>query len=324
MRKNLYKMLVTGGAGFIGSEFVRQGVRKGYNVMVVDALTYAGDIKRLEEINGRYTFYKADICNKKQMESIFVKEKPKIIVNFAAHTHVDRSIYNASPFIETNVRGTQAMLDLSKIFQIKKFVQISTDEVYGEIKKGSFSEDAPLNPSSPYAASKAAADLLVKSYIRTYGIPAMIIRPCNNYGPWQHPEKFIPLAISKALKNEKISVYGNGQNVREWLYVSDCIEAVFLILEKGKIGNIYNIGSAEELKNIEVARKILKILSKPQRLIEFIKDRPGHDYRYSLDCKKIREKFSWQAKINFMKGLEKTIYWNIKNKQWINKKLKNA
>lgn len=252
MRKKLYKILVTGGAGFMGSEFVRQAVkrvsspRRRLSLIIVDKLTYAGDLRRLEEVKGKYKFYKADICNQVVMESIFKKEHPEIVVHFAASTHVDRSIQDASPFIETNIKGTQILLDVSRKYKIKKFIHISSDEVYGEIKKDSFSEDSPLRPNSPYAASKAAADLLIKSYIRTYNFPAIIVRPCNNYGSWQYPEKLIPLAILKALRNEKIPVYGKGQNIREWLYVSDCIDAIFLILEKGKIDEIYNIGSGQE------------------------------------------------------------------------------
>lgn len=320
MRKKLYKILVTGGAGFMGSEFVRQAVkrvsspRRRLSLIIVDKLTYAGDLRRLEEVKGKYKFYKADICNQVVMESIFKKEHPEIVVHFAASTHVDRSIQDASPFIETNIKGTQILLDVSRKYKIKKFIHISSDEVYGEIKKDSFSEDSPLRPNSPYAASKAAADLLIKSYIRTYNFPAIIVRPCNNYGSWQYPEKLIPLAILKALRNEKIPVYGKGQNIREWLYVSDCIDAIFLILEKGKIDEIYNIGSGQEKRNIDVVKQILDILGKPQNLIEFVKDRPGHDIRYRLNSEKIRKEISWQPKIKFDSGLENTVKWYIEYK----------
>ena len=306
------RILVTGGAGFIGSEFVRQIIPEGYKPIVVDKLTYAGDLERLKEVRGKYKFYKADICNKKKIEEIFAREKPQIIVNFAAETHVDRSIINATPFIETNIKGTQVLLDASEKYKIKKFIHISTDETYGEIKRGRFSEDSPLSPNSPYAASKAAADLLIKAYIRTYKFPAMIIRPCNNYGPWQYPEKFIPVVICKALQNKKIPVYAQGLNRREWLYVADCVAAIALILEKGKIGEIYNVGSGVEKRNIDVARSILKMLGKSENLIQFVKDRPGHDFRYALDSPKI-QKLGWKPRVDFYEGLRKTVKWFASN-----------
>ncbi|OQX53994.1 MAG: dTDP-glucose 4,6-dehydratase [Candidatus Omnitrophica bacterium 4484_213] len=317
------RILVTGGAGFIGSEFVRQIIPESYKPIVVDKLTYAGDLERLKEVRGKYKFYKADICNKKKIEEIFAREKPQIIVNFAAETHVDRSIINATPFIETNIKGTQVLLDASEKYKIKKFIHISTDETYGEIKKGRFSEDSPLSPNSPYAASKAAADLLIRAYIRTYKFPAMIIRPCNNYGPWQYPEKFIPVVICKALQNKKIPVYAQGLNRREWLYVADCVAAIALILEKGKIGKIYNVGSGVEKRNIDVAKSILKMLGKSENLIQFVKDRPGHDFRYALDSPKI-QKLGWKPKVDFYQGLRKTVKWFTSNslrgfreKRWI-------
>jgi dTDP-glucose 4,6-dehydratase len=327
MRKKLPKVLVTGGAGFMGSEFVRQAInrdcprqsysevfKRGLSLTVVDKLTYAGDLRRLKEVEGKYKFYKADICNKNLIALIFKKERPEVIVNFAASTHVDKSIQDATPFVETNIKGTQILLDVSRKYKVKKFIQISTDECYGEIKKGKFSEDSPLIPSSPYAASKAAADLLIKSYIRTYNFPAIIVRPCNNYGPWQYPEKLIPLTISKALKNERVPVYGKGQNIREWLYVSDCVEATLLTLVKGRIGEVYNIGSGEELKNIDVVKLILKFLGKSEKLIEFVKDRPGHDFRYSLNTNKIKNELGWQALVKFENGLERTVKWCIENR----------
>ncbi|MBL7197089.1 MAG: dTDP-glucose 4,6-dehydratase [Candidatus Omnitrophica bacterium] len=307
------KILITGGAGFIGSEFVRQAVRKGYKPVVIDKLTYAGDLRRLEEVKGKYKFYKADICNKKKIGGIFSKEKPEVVTNFAASTHVDRSIQDASPFIETNIKGTQILLDAAKKYKIKKYIQISSDEVYGEIKKGSFTEDSPLSPNSPYAASKAAADMLVKAYQRTYNLPVIIVRPCNNYGPWQYPEKLIPVVILKALKNKKIPVYAKGDNIREWLYVSDTCQAIFAILEKARAGQIYNVGSGEERKNLEVVKEILKILNKPQSLIEFVKDRPGHDFRYSLNSAKIKKELNWKAKMKFEEGLRKTVKWYLSN-----------
>ena len=320
MRSGIFKILVTGGAGFIGSSFVRFLVRKNHRVIVVDKLTYAGDLKRLDQIRGKYKFYKTDICDERQIDAIFKRERPQIVAHFAAETHVDRSIVNASPFIETNIKGTQTILDTSRKYKIKKFIHISTDEVYGEIKKGKFSEDSPLNPSSPYAASKAAADLLIKSYIRTYDFPAIIIRPCNNYGPWQYPEKLIPLSILKILKNEKVPVYAEGKNAREWLYVQDCASGIFEICKKGKIGQIYNLGSGYEKKNIEVAKMILKILNKPKSMIQFVKDRPGHDIRYSLSSKKVFAEVKWQAKVKFEEGIKFTVNWCLKHKDWLLRK----
>jgi len=323
MHKRLPKILITGGAGFIGSVFTRLAVKRGYQVILADKLTYAGDLKRLIEIKGRYKFYRVDISHKKQIESIFKKENPRIIVNFAAESHVDRSIRDATPFIETNILGTQVLLDAAKNYKLDKVIHLSTDEVYGEILKGQFNENSPLKPNSPYAASKAAADLLIKAYIRTYDFPAIIIRPCNNYGPWQYPEKLIPLAILKILRKEKVPVYGNGKNMREWLYVEDCAEGIFQILEKGKKGEIYNLGSGQERQNIEVVKMILEILNKKQNMIEFVKDRPGHDIRYKLHSQKSLNEIGWQPKIKLKNGLENTIYWCLEHKDWLLSKYRN-
>ncbi len=340
MRKKLSKILVTGGAGFIGSAFVRlllsrdgssaesrtpaAPIRRGAYIrklIVVDKLTYAGDLKRLKEVKGRYKFYKADISDKKRMELIFRTERPDIIVHFAAESHVDRSIHDSTAFILTNVIGTQVLLDLSRKYKIKRLVHISTDEVYGEIKKGRFAEGSPLKPNSPYAASKAAADLLIRSYIRTYKLPAIIIRPCNNYGPWQYPEKLIPLTIAMAMQNKRVPVYAKGLNVREWLYVSDCAEAVMFLLRKGKAGEVYNIGSGHQERNLDVVRRILKILGKPSALIEFVRDRPGHDWRYALDSSKIKE-LGWRSKADFDSGLNETVDWHRQNQGWLESKAK--
>lgn len=317
MYSKLYKILITGGAGFIGSAFIRHIIRKGYDVTVIDKLTYAGDLERLKEVRRKHKFYKIDICNKIQIESILKREGPEVIVHFAAATHVDRSIEDPIPFIKTNVRGTQVLLDASRKYKMKKFIHISTDEVYGEIKRGEFSESSPLRPSSPYAASKAAADLLVKAYIRTYNFPAIIIRACNTYGPWQYPEKLIPLAILKILKNEKIPIYGDGKNIREWLYVEDCIDGIFQILERGKIGEVYNLGSGDERENIEVVKEILKILNRSKKLIEFVGDRPGHDIRYRLNSEKVYREIGWETKINFREGINLTVDWYLKHKGWL-------
>lgn len=316
------KLLVTGGAGFIGSEFVRSGVRKGYAIVVVDNLTYAGDMERLKEIEKEITFYRADITNKDSIEHIFKTEKPVVVVHFAAESHVDRSILDASPFLDTNIRGTQVLLDIARKYGSGKFINISTDEIYGEIKgEGQFYETTPLNPSSPYSTSKAAADMLGRAYHRTYGIPVITVRPSNNYGPYQYPEKFIPVVILKALSNEKVPVYGKGENIREWLFVSDCIDAIFEILEKGRIGEIYNVGSGEEKRNIDVVKTVLKLLGKPEDLIEFIKDRPGHDFRYSLNSDKISGQIGWKSRIKFPEGIDRTVKWYMDNMKWVNSKL---
>ena len=328
MRKKISKIIVTGGAGFIGSEFVRQlanrdcprsGLSLPYEVIVLDKLTYAGDLERLKAVRGKYKFYKADICDKRQVGTIFKKEKPKVIVNFAAETHVDRSIKDAGVFLETNIKGVQVLLEACRNNKINKFIHISTDEVYGEIRKGKFTEDSNLQPNSPYAASKAAGDLLIKAYIRTYGFPAIIIRPSNNYGPWQYPEKLIPLTIIKLMHNKRTPVYGKGQNIREWLHVSDCARAILLVMEKGSLGETYNIGSNEEKRNIEVVKWIIKNLGKSEKLIEYVKDRPGHDWRYALDVKKIKTELGWHPKISFREGLIDTVKWYMDNSDWLNK-----
>lgn len=317
MRKKLSKILITGGAGFIGSAFVRLIVKAKYLPVIVDKLTYAGDLARLKEVSGKYKFYRTDICNKEKLTQIFKKEKPEIVIHFAAESHVDRSIQDSSPFIETNVKGTQVLLDCSRKYEVKRFVHLSTDEVYGDIAVGKFNECSPLKPNSPYAASKAAADLLVQSYIRTYKFPALIIRPSNNYGPWQYPEKFIPRAILTVIKNQKIPVYADGKNVREWLYVEDCAEGIYQSMIKGKIGEAYNLGSNIEKENIQVAKAILKALESGDDRIEFVKDRPGHDIRYSIETKKINNGINWRSKVNFKDGLKDTVDWCVEHKAWL-------
>lgn len=316
------RLLVTGGAGFIGSEFVRQGVIKGYAITVVDKLTYAGDMERLREVEGDIVFYHADITNREFINRIFKKERPDAVVHWAAESHVDRSILDAAPFLETNVKGTQVLLEASRISGVERFVNISTDEVYGELgSNGRFFETTPLNPNSPYSVSKASSDMLGRAYYRTYGLPVVTVRPSNNYGPWQYPEKLIPLAILKAQDNERIPVYGRGENVREWLFVSDCAEALFTILEKGAPGEVYNVGSGEEKRNIEVVKDILQILGRPEGLIEFVKDRPGHDFRYSLNSEKIGKQLGWQSKVHFQEGIERTVGWYMGNMGWLKDKL---
>lgn len=300
----------------MGSAFVKLLAQNGHKVTVVDNLTYAGDLKRLEEVKGRYGFYKADICDRGKIGEIFRKETPGVVVNFAAATHVDRSILDPRLFTRTNIIGTQVLLDVSRRYGVKRFIHISSDEVYGEIKKGRFDEVSPLKPNSPYAASKASADLLIRSYVRTYGFPAIIIRPCNNYGPWQYPEKLIPMIINRTLQNKKVPVYAKGLNVREWLYVSDCAEAILFLLKKAKIGEVYNIGSGHQEKNIDVVKRILQVLGKSVNLIKFVKDRPGHDFRYELNSSKAK-KLGWRPKVSFIRGLEMTIAWNVANYKWL-------
>ncbi|MDD2752190.1 MAG: dTDP-glucose 4,6-dehydratase [Candidatus Omnitrophica bacterium] len=317
MRRAIPKILVTGGAGFIGSAFLRLMAKKKSRIVLCDKLTYAGDLERLKQVKGKYKFYKTDICDSGAIEKIFRKENPEIVINFAAETHVDRSIVDPSEFLRTNFIGTQVLLDASRKLKVKKFIQISTDEVYGDIEKGSFKEDSPLKPNSPYAASKAAADLLIRSYIRTYNFPAVIIRPSNNYGPWQYPEKLVPLSILKLCRNEKVPVYATGKNVREWLFVEDCAAGILQILLKGTPGRIYNLGGSCEKKNIEVVKSLLKNLQKSSAMIEFVKDRPGHDIRYSLDSSRVRKEIGWLPKTSFQKGIQLTTEWYFKNQNWL-------
>lgn len=318
------KILVTGGAGFIGSEFVRQAVRKRYEIIVVDSLTYAGDMERLKEVEGAYKFYKINIRDYRELKKVFESEKPQIVVHFAAESHVDRSIMDPFSFIKTNVEGTLNLLELSKEYGkwLERFINISTDEVYGDLgEKGMFTEESPLKPNSPYSASKAAADMLGRAYHRTYGLPIITVRPSNNYGPWQYPEKFIPVVIVKAIKDEPIPIYGTGLNVREWLYVEDCADAVLRIMEKGKVGEVYNVASGNERRNLEVAQKILDILGKPRDLITFVEDRPGHDYRYAMDWNKVKNELGWKPKTDFERGIRKTISWFLANFDWVERKI---
>ncbi len=316
------KILTTGTAGFIGSEFVRQAVEKGYDVIVVDCLTYAGDLARLKQVEGHYKFYEADISDFQKIDKIFAEEKPQAVVHWAAETHVDRSIIDASPFMKTNVIGTQSLLEAAKKYSVDKFINIATDEVYGELgETGTFYENTPLEPNSPYSVSKTSADMLGRAYFRTYGTPVVTARPSNNYGPWQFPEKLVPVVFLKAIHNEKIPVYGKGLNIREWLYVSDCADAVMTLLEKAKPGTYYNIGSSQERTNIEVVKNLLKLLNKSDDMIEFVQDRPGHDFRYALNYNKITNELGWKPKILFDEGMKKTVEWYLENLDWAEKKL---
>jgi len=318
------RLLVTGGAGFIGSNFIRYIIKKypQYKIINLDKLTYAGNLDNLKDIenNSNYTFVKGDICDR-----IIVDELSKdveAIVNFAAQSHVDRSIINASDFMHTNIDGTYNLLEAAKRHNISRFIQISTDEVYGWIREGSFKETNPLSPSSPYAASKAAADMVVHSYRITFNLPTIVARSSNNFGPYQYPEKIISLFITNALEDKPLPLYGDGMNVRDWLYVIDNCEAIDLILHKGKEGEIYNIGGGSELRNINLTRMVLKILGKPESLIQPVKDRPGHDRRYSLDCSKIERELGWTPRFDFERALKETVKWYVDN-QWWWKKIKD-
>jgi dTDP-glucose 4,6-dehydratase len=316
------KILVTGGAGFIGSSFVRYVLRTRQEVEVVnfDKLTYAGNLRNLDEVaaDARYTFVRGDIADAAQVSAVFEEHKPEAVVNFAAETHVDRSIEDPTIFLRTNVAGTQCLLEEARRKKVLKFVQISTDEVYGSLGvSGAFREDTPLDPSSPYSASKASADVWVMSYFKTYGFPAVITRCSNNYGPYQFPEKLIPVLISNAMDNKQLPIYGDGMNVREWIFADEHSRAVLMALELGKPGEVYNVGSGDEKPNLEVVREVLRLLGKPESLITFVKDRPGHDRRYAIDCSKIQREWGWKSEISFSDGLAQTINWYQSHSDWI-------
>jgi dTDP-glucose 4,6-dehydratase len=323
MYQKLHKIIVTGGAGFIGSEFVRQGVKNGYRIVVVDNLSYAGDLARLKDVRSHIKFYKVDISQREKLEAVFRKEKPEAMVHFAAETHVDRSIKDAKPFLSTNILGTQNLIELAIKYSLKKMVHISTDEVYGQSTMGWFKETDPIQPRNPYSATKASAELLVNAARVTYGLPVVIVRPSNNYGLWQYPEKFLPVIISSALKDQPIPVYGKGAQIREWLHVSDCARAVFTVLEKGKPGEVYNIGTKFESRNIDTVKRILKLLGKGEELITFVPDRPGHDFRYSVAWEKLK-KLGWSPRVSFKDGIQQTIAWYTKNQAWVEKKKKGS
>ncbi|ABX44027.1 dTDP-glucose 4,6-dehydratase [Lachnoclostridium phytofermentans] len=318
------KILVTGGAGFIGSNFVQYMVNNYPEDTIVnlDALTYAGNLESLKSVEDKpnYRFIKGDISDRVFIMELFEKEAFDVVVNFAAESHVDRSILDPEVFVKTNVLGTLVLLDASKKFQIKRFHQVSTDEVYGDLPIDRtdlfFTEDTPLHTSSPYSSSKASADLFVLSYYRTYGLPVTISRCSNNYGPYHFPEKLIPLMIIRALNNEKLPVYGNGSNVRDWLHVTDHCSAIDLIIRNGKPGEVYNVGGHNEKTNLEVVKEILKALNKPESLIEYVTDRPGHDLRYAIDPSKIEQELGWKPRYHFETGLKQTIDWYLENKDW--------
>ena len=314
------KILVTGGAGFIGSCFIRHMLKShpDYKIINFDCLTYAGNIENLDDIkdNPNYSFVKADICDKKAVDRAV--SEVDCVINFAAESHVDRSILNPEIFIETNIKGTLNLLDCTKKHGIQRYLQVSTDEVYGTLgKDGYFTENTPLAPNSPYSASKAGADMLVRSYFETYKTPVLITRCSNNYGPYQYPEKLIPFFISKLLKGEKVPLYGDGLNVRDWLYVYDHCRAIDTVLHKGREGEVYNVGGHNEKSNIEITKIILKEMGRDENSIEYVKDRLGHDRRYAIDNTKITTELDWEPSLTFEEGIKLTINWYLNNIEWI-------
>jgi dTDP-glucose 4,6-dehydratase len=314
-------ILVTGGAGFIGSNYINfiLNERENYNIINIDKLTYAGNLENLSpsENNPNYTFIKGDITNTELINYIFEKYKIKYVINFAAESHVDRSILGSEVFFRSNVIGTNVLLEASRRYEIEKFIQISTDEVYGSLgPSGYFEETTPLAPNSPYSASKAAADLMALAFHHTYGVPVTITRCSNNYGPYQFPEKLIPLMIINALNDKKLPVYGDGLNVRDWIYVLDHNKAIQLVLENGRDGEVYNTGANTEMPNIQIVKLILNYLGKSEELIQYVKDRPGHDRRYAIDSSKIKNELGWTSAYTFEDAIIQTIEWYLANRNW--------
>ncbi len=311
------KILVTGGAGFIGSNFVRMLLKKKakHRIVVLDKLTYAGNLENLDGLLGdpKLEFVKGDICNARLLDRIL--PDTDIIYNFAAETHVDRSILEAGSFVRTDVVGTYTLLRKSLQYEVARFVQISTDEVYGSILKGKFRETDPMMPNSPYSASKAGAEMLVRSFCRTYGLPAVITRSSNNFGPYQHPEKFIPLFLTNAIEGKPLPLYGDGKNVRDWIYVEDNCRAIELVGRKGEIGGVYNIGAGDEKTNIYIAKKIVELTGADKSLLTLVADRPGHDRRYAVNTRKIKA-LGWKKRVGFDEGMRKTVNWYIENEKW--------
>ena len=314
------KIFVTGGAGFIGSNFIRHvlSLRKDYDIVNYDKQTYAGNLANLADVaeHPKYSFVKGDICCGPAVEAVM--QGCDAVVHFAAESHVDRSIYEPGPVIETNVTGTAILLNVARKLQVKKFVHISTDEVYGDMQPGAFAnEESPLQPSSPYSASKAGSDLLVRSYVRTYGFPGVITRSSNNYGPYQFPEKFLPLMITNAMDNKPLPIYGDGKQQRDWLHVEDHCRGILAVLERGRIGEVYNIGGRDIVENLTLARKVLQWIGKPDSLLSYVTDRPGHDRRYALRCDKMEKDLNWKPEVPLDEGLRKTIDWYKANTEWV-------
>ena len=318
------KIIVTGGAGFIGGNFIHHMVNKypEYQIVNLDLLTYAGNLETLKPVENKpnYKFVKGDIADRKFVFDLFEKEKPDIVVNFAAESHVDRSVVDPESFVRTNVMGTTTLLDVCRTYGIKRYHQVSTDEVYGDLPLDRpdlfFTEETPLHTSSPYSSSKASADLFVLAYHRTYGLPVTISRCSNNYGPYHFPEKLIPLMIANALADKPLPVYGKGENVRDWLYVEDHCKAIDLIIHNGKVGEVYNVGGHNEMKNIDIVKLICKELGKPESLITYVTDRKGHDMRYAIDPTKIHNELGWLPETKFADGIKKTIQWYLDNQKW--------
>jgi len=316
------KILVTGGCGFIGSNFVRQELATDPNLSIinVDKLTYAGNLENLADLQGdsRYQFAKGDICDKEFISSLLKQSQVDAVVNFAAESHVDRSILDSSPFVQTNIVGTQNLLDCCRQQGVARYVQVSTDEVYGSLgDDGKFTEETPLAPNSPYSASKASADLLVRAYVHTFNFPAVITRCSNNYGPYQFPEKLIPLFISNALQDQSLPVYGTGLNVRDWIHVLDHCRGIGAALRHGRVGEVYNFGGNSELTNLDLTYALLEALGKPKTLIRYVSDRPGHDHRYAIDATKAKRELGWEPQTVFRDGLRQTIDWYLSNADWI-------
>jgi dTDP-glucose 4,6-dehydratase len=314
------KIFVTGGAGFIGSNFIRHvlGLDAGYSLINFDKLTYAGNLANLDSVadNPNYSFVKGDICDPIAVEAAMAG--CQTVVHFAAESHVDRSIYEPAPVIETNVTGTFILLQVARKLAIQRFVHVSTDEVYGDIPAGAFADEAsPLQPSSPYSASKASSDLIVKSYVRTFNFPAVITRASNNYGPFQFPEKFLPLMITNALDDKLLPIYGDGKQQRDWLHVQDHCSGILAVLERGRIGEVYNIGGLDVIENLTMARRLLRVVGKAEALLSYVKDRPGHDRRYALSCDKIGRELGWKPAISLEEGLRQTIDWYRTNTEWL-------
>ena len=317
-------VLVTGGAGFIGSNFIFYMLEKhpDYQIICLDKLTYAGNLSTLKSVMGnpRFRFVKGDICDRKAVYRLFQEEKPDIVVNFAAESHVDRSIEDPGVFLQTNIMGTAVLMDACRKYGIGRYHQVSTDEVYGDLPLDHpdllFTEETPIHTSSPYSSSKASADLLVMAYHRTYGLPCTISRCSNNYGPYQFPEKLIPLMIANALNDKPLPVYGDGKNVRDWLYVDDHCKAIDLIIHEGKIGEVYNIGGHNEMANIDIVKLILQEIGKPESLITYVGDRKGHDRRYAIDPEKIHRELGWLPETMFADGIKKTVAWYLENREW--------
>lgn len=315
-------LLVTGGAGFIGSNFIRLvlGSRADWRVTNLDKLTYAGNLENLREIENdtRYRFVRGDIADRGLVMQVIEDAQCDAVINFAAESHVDRSILDASPFLETNVKGTQVLLEAARAVGVKKFIQVSTDEVYGSLQPDDplFTEDSPLCPNSPYAASKAAADLLCRAYMETFGVPVIVTRCCNNFGPYQFPEKLMPLFITNTFLERPLPVYGDGLNVRDWIFVEDHCEALAVVLERGQPGEIYNVGAGCELTNLEVTHRILALLGKPDSLVRFVADRPGHDRRYAINPGKLMQELGWHPRYDFDQALERTVQWYQDNREW--------